>query len=391
MNASSNPTSKVPQAESRLPGVGLSIFAVMSQKAAAHGALNLAQGFPDFEPPPALRQRVAEHLESGHNQYAPMPGLPRLREAIAAKTQRVYGVSVDAETQVTVTTGATEALFAAFQALVHPGDEVILFDPAYDAYDPAVRLAGGTPVHIPLRPPDYAVDWQRVRDNLSERTRVIAINSPHNPAGSLLSRDDLVELETIVERSGAFVISDEVYEHIVFDGGRHVSALELPSLRQRSLVISSFGKTYHATGWKLGYCVAPPALSWELRKLHQFITFCVNMPIQHAYADFLEHEHYYRELGAFYQQKRDHFARAVADSRFGVLPCRGTYFQLLDYSAISDEDDVSFVERLLREHGVAAIPVSAFHADGADHRVLRMCFAKDEATLDQAGERLCAI
>jgi len=391
MNHSTAPATDTNKPQSRLPGVGLSIFAVMSQKAAAHGALNLSQGFPDFEPPPALRQRVTEHLESGHNQYAPMPGLPRLREAVAAKTQCVYGVEVDPETEITVTTGATEALFAAFQSLVHPGDEVILFDPAYDAYDPAVRLAGGTPVHIPLQPPDYTVDWQRVRDMVGERTRVIAINSPHNPAGSLLSREDLGELEAIVERTGAWVVSDEVYEHIVFDGEQHISALELPGLRQRSLVISSFGKTYHATGWKVGYCIAPPALSWELRKLHQFITFCVNTPVQHAYADFLEHEHHYRELGAVYQQKRDHFSRVLADSRFRVLPCRGTYFQLLDYSAISDEDDTAFVERLLREHGVAAIPVSAFYAGGTDHRVLRMCFAKDEATLEQAGERLCAI
>lgn len=376
---------------SKLPDVGLSIFAVMSQKAIAAGALNMAQGFPDFSPPQALQDSLKSHLDQGHHQYAPMPGLPRLREKIAAKTRHCYGVEIDPDTELTLTAGATEALFAAITCMVRPGDEVIIFDPAYDSYAPTTRLAGGKPVHLPLAPPHYKPDWQAVRAAMSDKTRLIILNTPHNPCGSLLDADDYAELEAIVADTGCFLISDEVYEHIVFDGHQHLSMLQNPALRERAMVMSSFGKTYHATGWKMGYCVAPPAVTSQLRLIHQFVTFCVSTPVQHAIADQLDQHRHYDELPAFYQTKRDYFRNAVADSRFGVLPCHGSYFQLLDYSSISDAPDTEFADWLIAEHGIAAIPVSVFYADGTDHKVLRFCFAKDNATLDKAGEILCAI
>lgn len=377
---------------SKLPQVGTTIFTVMSQLATQHQAINLSQGFPDFACPERLVELVSQHMRAGHNQYAPMTGVPLLRQRIAEKTEALYGAPIDAEREITVTSGATEALFAAIAALVRPGDEVILFDPAYDSYEPAVILAGGRTVRLTLSAPDYAVDWQRVREAVTARTRLVVINSPHNPTGSVLSAADLDALAEILRDTDAYVLSDEVYEHIVFDGLVHESVLKHPELRARSLVVSSFGKTFHTTGWKLGYCIAPPALSTELRKVHQYLTFSTVTPMQFAIADFLaECPAHYRELPAFYQAKRDAFQRGLSGSRFAVLPCRGTYFQLLDYSALTDEGDAAFARRLTVEHGLASIPVSVFHADGRDDKVLRFCFAKGEDTLQRATEILCTL
>lgn len=377
---------------SKLPDVGTTIFTVMSQLAAECGAINLSQGFPDFSAPAELLERVAHHLRAGHNQYAPMAGIPALREQVAAKTERLYGRRTDPVTEVTVTSGATEALFCAIQACAGPGDEVLVFDPAYDAYDPAARLAGARCVHVPLVPPAFGVDWQRVRAALTDRTRVIVLNSPHNPTGAVLSAADLAALAELVRDRPIVLISDEVYEHIIFDGLRHESLLRHPELSARSLVVSSFGKTYHATGWKIGYVVAPAALTAEFRKVHQFVQFCVVTPMQHALAEFLEScPAHYLELPAFYQAKRDLFCRLLAPSRFRLTPSRGTYFQLLDYSAVSDEDDVAFARRLTREAKVASIPVSVFSRAPDGSRLLRFCFAKDEGTLAAAAEILCGI
>ena len=380
-----------PQPGGRLADVGLSIFAVMSQKAAAADALNLAQGFPDFPPPQGLQQALKKHLDAGHHQYSPLPGVPRLRAQIAAKTARCYGVQIDPDSEITVTTGATEALFSTITAMVRPGDEVILLDPAYDSYAPAVRLAGARSVHVPLSPPDYRPNWDQIAAAVTDKTRLIMLNTPHNPCGTLLNDEDFQRLQQIVAGSGIFIISDEVYEHIVFDGRKHISMLQYPQLRERAFVMSSFGKTYHATGWKVGYCVAPPDLSWELRRIHQFVTFCVSTPMQHAIADALDDPTHYDELPAFYQAKRDAFRDAVAPSRFKLLPCQGSYFQLLDYSAISAENDVDFADRLIAEHGIASIPVSVFYQQPTDHKVLRFCFAKDAETLAKGGEILCRI
>jgi len=376
----------------KLPKAGTTIFSVISQLAAQHGAVNLGQGFPDFEGPLALREALNRHMLAGRNQYAPMPGIAPLRQAIAAKTEALYGRRVDPDSEITVTSGATEALFAAIHAVVHPGDEVIVLDPCYDSYDPAIALAGGRAVHIPLVAPHFGVDWQRVRDAIGPRTRLIMINSPHNPTGATLARGDLDTLAELVRDSEILVLSDEVYEHIIFDGRRHESVLAHAELAERSFAISSFGKTYHITGWKIGYCVAPPTLTAEFRKVHQFLTFCTFQPAQWAIAEYMvadpQHHH---DLPQFYQAKRDHFARALAGSRFKLLPVEGAYFQLADYSAISDEDDQSFARRLIVEHGIAGIPVSAFYDAPPDHRLIRFCFAKNTETLDAAAAKLCAI
>ncbi len=377
---------------SKLPDVGTTIFTVMSQLAAECGAINLSQGFPDFSAPPELLERVTAHLRAGHNQYAPMPGVPALREQIALKTARLYGRRVDPDTEITVTSGATEALYCAIQAFAHPGDEVIVFDPAYDCYEPAARLAGARAVHVPLTPPAFTVDWQRVRDALSARTRLIVLNSPHNPTGAVLSAEDLEALAEIVRDRPIVLVSDEVYEHIVFDGRRHESLLRHPELAARAIVVSSFGKTYHATGWKIGYCVAPAALMEEFRKVHQFVQFCVVTPMQLALADFLESApQHYLGLPAFYQAKRDRFCELLRPSRFRFTPAQGTYFQALDYGAISEESDVAYARRLTREAGVACIPVSVFCQDPPAQRWLRFCFAKESSTLERAAEILCAI
>ncbi|QLC74044.1 pyridoxal phosphate-dependent aminotransferase [Pseudomonas sp. LPB0260] len=379
---------------SKLPTVGTTIFTRMSQLAAETGALNLSQGFPDFDGPQALRDAVGRHIAAGHNQYAPLAGLPALREQVAAKIARSYGRTVDMDSEVTITPGATQAIFCAIQTLIHPGDEVIVFDPCYDSYEPSVELAGGRCVHVPLALPDFAIDWQRLADALSPRTRLIILNSPHNPSGALISRADLDRLAALIRDRDIYLVSDEVYEHLVFDGARHASVLAHEELYQRAFVVSSFGKTYHVTGWKTGYVVSPPALTAELRKVHQYVSFCGVTPLQWALADFMaEHPEHVEELPAFYQAKRDLFCDLLKDSRFSFQRAPGTYFQLADYSAIRDDlDDVAMAEWLTREHGVATIPVSVFYQEPPkDLRLVRLCFAKREDTLRQAAEKLCAI
>ncbi|NMZ68917.1 2-keto-4-methylthiobutyrate aminotransferase apoenzyme [Pseudomonas peli] len=379
---------------SKLPNVGTTIFTRMSQLAVETGALNLSQGFPDFDGPQALRDAVGRHIAAGHNQYAPMTGLPALREQVAAKIARSYGRMFSADTEVTIVPGATQGIFCAIQALIQPGDEVIVFDPSYDSYEPSVELAGGRCVHVPLALPGFSIDWQRLQDALSDKTRLIILNSPHNPSGALISRAELDQLAGLIRERDIYLISDEVYEHLVFDGIQHASVLGHDELYQRAFVVSSFGKTYHVTGWKTGYVVAPPALSAELRKVHQYVSFCGVTPLQWALADYMaEHPEHVEELPAFYQAKRDLFCDLLAGSRFTFTRAAGTYFQLVDYSAIrSDLDDVAMAEWLTREHGVAAIPVSVFYqSPPADLRLVRFCFAKREETLRQAAYKLCAI
>ena len=378
--------------QTKLPKVGTTIFSVMSQLAVEYKAVNLGQGFPDFEPPEALRDAVTRAMAEGRNQYAPGIGLANLREQIALKTERLYGHKVNADTDVTVTSGATEALFSAIAAIVREGEEVIVFDPAYDSYEPAIELQGARAVHIPLTVPSFSIDWQRVRDAVTPKTRMILINSPHNPSGAVLSRADLDELAAIVRDTEIVVLSDEVYEHIVYDGAEHQSVLRHPELASRSIVVSSFGKTFHCTGWKLGYAVAPKALSAEFRKVHQYLTFCTFHPAQQAFAEFLAStpEHYL-ELPSFYQVKRDRFRALIAPSRLKLLDVPGGYFQLVDYSAIRDEDDVAFCEWMVKHAGVAAIPLTPFYEQAPGTRLVRLCFAKSDATMDAAAERLCKL
>jgi len=375
--------------ESKLPGIGTTIFSVMTRKADERGAINLSQGFPDFPVPERLAALLEEAVREGHNQYAPMPGAPRLRRAVAEKIGSLYGTACDPETQVTVTSGATEALFDAVQAVVRPGDEVILFDPAYDAYEPAVTLAGGRAVRLPLTEPGFGIDWQRLEDALGERTRLVILNTPHNPAGAVLDRAALDRLAEALRPRSTLVLSDELYEHIVLDGA-HASVLQQPELAERAFVVSSFGKTFHCTGWKIGYCVAPPALTAELRKVHQFVTFATMHPAQVAFARFLEeHPEHYRELPAFYRRKRDRLAGHLEAAGFRLRPAAGTYFQLADYGELADEPDTLFAERLIDRAGVAAIPVSVFYRDPPPaQRLVRFCFAKRDATLDESGRRL---
>ncbi|MDJ0907953.1 MAG: methionine aminotransferase [Woeseiaceae bacterium] len=377
--------------DSKLPDVGTTIFTVMSQLAADCGAINLSQGFPSFDPPEALVERIEFHLRNGANQYAPMPGVPALREQLAAKTSRLYGRNVDVDSEITICTGATEGLFSTIQAVVRPGDEVIVFDPAYDSYEPAVTLAGGITRHVALaqQEDDFEIDWEAFEAALNDKTRLVIVNFPHNPTGAILSPADVDRLAESVRPYPTFLLSDEVYEHIVFDGVQHVSLLSHDELWERSFVVSSFGKTFHATGWKVGYCVAPAALTAEFRRVHQFTTFTVVTPIQHALADFLEDSpDFHLALSEFYQQKRDLFCRLLEDSAFSVTPARSTFFQLLDYSGISDEDDTALADRWTREIGVASIPLSPFCAAPFEAKKLRFCFAKDDATLTEAAERL---
>ncbi|WP_149193248.1 pyridoxal phosphate-dependent aminotransferase [Luteimonas suaedae] len=376
--------------DTKLPKVGTTIFTVMSQLAAEHEAVNLGQGFPDFPVPARLVEELDRATRAGHNQYAPMTGIPALRQAIAAKTARVYGVRPDPDAEITVTSGATEAIFNAVQAVVRAGDEVIVLDPAYDSYEPAIELAGARAVHVPLDPQTFAPDWQRIGDAIGPKTSMLMINSPHNPSGAMLSAEDMDTLADLLRDSGVWLLSDEVYEHIVFDGARHESVLRHPELRARAFVVSSFGKTYHCTGWKLGYCIAPPALSAEFRKVHQYNVFCTFAPAQHAFAAMLEAEpEHYEQLGAFYQAKRDRFREQLLTTKLRPLPVPGGYFQLVDYSAVSDLDDAAFCRWLTRERGVAAIPLSPFYeTPPAGQRLARLCFAKNAATLDAAIERL---
>lgn len=380
----------MPRIESKLPHVGTTIFTTISQRAKELGAINLAQGFPDYDPPQRLKEMLAAQALAEVHQYAPMTGMQTLREQISARYAAAHGVSYDPDAEVTITLGATEALFSAIQALVGSGDEVILFDPSYDSYGPAILLAGAKPVHIPLLPPSFAIDWQRVDAALSPRTRMIIINSPHNPTGTLITRADLDTLATLIRGRDVLVLSDEVYEHMVFDDASHASVCGHAELRERSIAVFSFGKQLHATGWRVGYALAPRALTNELRKIHQFNTFAIATPLQAAISAFMSAEPQHAvQLAALYQSRRDHFLRALAGSRFTWQPARGTFFQLLDFAAIADISDVEFVERLLRDVGVAAIPVSVFYAAPIRLSVVRFCIAKREATLDQAAQRLC--
>ena len=378
--------------ESKLPALGTTIFTQMSALAAQHNAINLSQGFPDFDGPRYLQQRLAHHVSEGANQYAPMIGTLPLREAIADKTADMYGHRPDINSDITVTAGATEALYAAITALVRPRDEVICFDPSYDSYAPAVQLAGGVLKRIALQPPAFQVDWQAFSSLLSARTRLVIVNTPHNPSATVWHASDYAALWQAIAGQEIYVLSDEVYEHICFDEQGHASVLAHADLRQRAIAVSSFGKTFHMTGWKVGYCIAPAAISAEIRKVHQYLTFSVNTPAQLAIADMLRQQpEHVDALPAFYRARRDRLTQALAASRFKVLPCAGTYFLLVDYSAISDLDDVSFCQWLTREVGVAAIPLSVFCADPFPHKLIRLCFAKQEATLDAAAERLCQL
>ena len=381
-----------PRLPSKLPQVGTTIFTVMSKLAADCGAINLSQGFPDFSAPQRLFDLVTQHIAAGRNQYAPLPGVAPLREAIAEKVADLYRANYDVDQEITVTAGATQAIFTAIAACVRPGDEVIVFAPVYDSYVPGIELNGGKALYAHLQAPDYLPDWDEVASLITPKTRMIIINSPHNPSGAVWSAADLERLAALLRNTDIIVVSDEVYEHVVFDGMHHQSLAAHEELRQRSFVVSSFGKTYHITGWKIAYCLAPRELMQEFRKAHQFVVFVVNHPMQLALADFMrEHPEFARGLTAFYQAKRDFFRNQLSGSRFELLPCRGTYFQLVRYGAISDEPDTVFAQRMTREHGVAVIPVSVFYPQGDDHRIVRFCFAKNEETLVAAGTRLRAV
>ncbi len=373
---------------SKLPDVGISIFSVMTRLANEHGAINLSQGFPDFDCDPALVDAVASAMRAGHNQYAPMPGVLALREAIAVKVERCYGAKFDPTSEVQVVSGATAGLYATLTAFVQPGDEVLLFEPCYDSYVPVIRLSGGVPVFASLRYPDYTVDWDEVERAITPRTRAILVNTPHNPTGVTWTADDIRRLTALVDGTDILIIADEVYEHVIFDGRCHESLLRHPDLRQRACVISSFGKTFHTTGWKVGYCVAPQPILAEVQRVHQFMTFTVHGPSQIAFAEFVRRDPEASALAPFYQQKRDLFLKLIEGSRFKPLRCEGTYFQLLDYSAIARDTDRHMAMRLITEHGVASIPCSAFLYKDGGGPVLRFCFAKKEETLRAAAERL---
>ncbi|HSB95274.1 MAG TPA: methionine aminotransferase [Spongiibacteraceae bacterium] len=387
------------QIETKLPKVGTTVFTEMSQLATEYGALNLGQGFPDFEGPQRLRDALTRAMNDGRNQYAPMAGVPALRAQIAAKVQALYGRTVDADSEVTVTSGATEAIFAAIAAVVRSGDEVIVFDPCYDSYEPAIELNNGIAVHVPLTSykeagDQFAVDWQRVKQAITAKTRMIIVNSPHNPSGAVLSADDLEALAELTRATGIYILSDEVYEHIVFDSQPHRSLSRHTELAQRSFIVSSFGKTYHCTGWKIGYCVAPRLLSEEFRKVHQYLTFSSFAPAQFALAEVLEHEtQHHLQLSDFYQARRDRFRNLLATAKLRLLPVAGAYFQLADFSAIApDKTDLQFCDWLVREVGVAAIPLSVFYRDPpAGQRLIRFCFAKSDQILEQAAQKLCRI
>jgi methionine aminotransferase len=375
--------------DSKLPGVGTTIFTVMSRLAAETGAINLGQGFPDFDPPERLRELVAAHLAAGHNQYAPMAGLPALCEAIAAQSRRRHGWTIDASREITVTAGATEAIFAAIHAVVRAGEEVVLLDPSYDSYGPAAELAGACLRRVPLGLPGFTIDYERLAQAINPRTRLLIVNTPLNPAGQAIGAEDWERIAELLMPHDIFVLSDEVYEALVFDGRFHAGVLSNARLRERAFAVFSFGKTYNATGWKIGYCVAAPPLTAEFRKVHQFLTFAVSTPMQHAIADFMrEMPGYADELAPFYQARRDRFARLLAGSRFRLLPTAGTYFQVADYAAISGLSDTDFCEELARRHGVAAIPLSPFYAEAPAAKLVRFCFAKEDTTLARAAERL---
>jgi methionine aminotransferase len=377
--------------KSKLPRTGTSIFAVMSQLSGQHKAINLAQGFPDFPVSAELISLINKYMKKGYNQYAPMPGIPLLRERISEKIHKTYNRNYDPDKEITITAGATEGIFSVIASMVRADDEVIIFEPAYDSYAPSVELFGGTVKYARMEPPDYRIQWQEVARMVSHHTRLIIINSPHNPTGSILKKEDLLALEHLTKNTDIAVLSDEVYEHLIYDDEPHESVCRYPGLAERSFVTGSFGKTFHATGWKMGYVLAPENLMKEFRKSHQFVVFTCNTPIQFAIAEFLAEPKNYQSLHRFYQKKRDHFVNAISSSRFDIIPCHGTYFQLVDYSRISDEPDMDFAARLIREHGIGSIPISPFYHKGDHNHLLRLCFAKKDETLDKAAEILCKI
>ncbi|TMO60815.1 aminotransferase [Pseudoalteromonas aurantia] len=377
---------------SKLPNLGMSIFSKMTGLANQYGAINLSQGFPEFDTPEFLKRRLADYVQQGVNQYAPSAGIAPLQQQISALVKRRYQANINADDMVTMTSGATEALFVAIQSITRSSDEIIVFDPAYDSYKPAIELAGGKAVHVALSAPDYMIDWVEVKRLINDKTRAIIINTPHNPSAKTLKLADLTSLKKLVIEHELYVISDEVYEHITFDEQPHLSVLRDPELFERSFVVSSFGKTFHCTGWKIGYCIAPSKLTIEFRKLHQYVTFSSFTPAQFALADMLSEEGAHVDsLAQFYQQKRDCLVAALASSRFQVLPSEGTYFLLLDYSQLSELDDVAFCEYLVKEIGIAAIPLSVFYNKPTEDRVIRLCFAKDTNTLLAAAQKLCQL
>ncbi len=363
----------------------------MSALANEVGAINLSQGFPDFETPPELIDLVTKAMENGHNQYAPMAGLPQLREQIALKTERLYCASYNPDTEITITAGGTQALFTAINAVIHPNDEVIIFEPAYDSYAPAIKLMGGIVKSLELEPPDYRINWAMVKRLINNKTRMIILNSPHNPTATILHQEDIEQLSALVKNQDILILSDEVYEHLIYDGETHHSMARYPELQQRSFIAASFGKPFHATGWKIGYCMAPAELMQEFRKIHQFMVFSVNTPVQYAITEYLKNEQNYLGLPAFFQQKRDYFRAGLEQSRFKLLPCIGSYFQSVTFNDITDEKDSDFALRLTREIGVASIPISVFYTKGTDHHILRFCFAKKQETLDKAVDRLLKV
>lgn len=375
---------------SKLPAVGTTIFTVMSSLASQYKAINLSQGFPDFDAPEELVALVNQYMKKGMNQYAPMQGILPLREELVKKAEELYGIKYNPESEITITSGATQAIYTSITATIREGDEVIVFEPAYDCYVPAIILAGGRPVYVSLNASNYSIDWEKIKKVINHKTRMIIINSPHNPAGTVLTRNDMKELEKIVSDREIFILSDEVYEHVLFDGLQHESVMRYPALAERSFVIFSFGKTYHTTGWKMGYCFAPANLMQEFRKVHQFVVFCSNTAIQYALADFIKNKNYL-ELSVFYQEKRDYFNRLVKNSAFRLTPASGSYFQCLDYSSISQEKDTDFAVRLTKEFGIASVPFSAFYHKGTDNKLLRFCFAKKRETLEAAAEKLCSV
>ena len=373
---------------SKLPHVGTTIFTVMSSLAAEYKAINLGQGFPDFNMPPQLTELVQKAMQDGHNQYVHMAGYMPLREAIAAKVQRLYGTVIHPSDEVTITPGGTYAIYSAITAVINPGDEVILFEPAYDSYRPNIEINGGIPIIIKLQHPTYSINWDEVRSKITRNTKLIIINSPHNPTGSVLGEHDIAQLRSITQDTNIFILSDEVYEHLIFDDNKHLSILKYLDLLERSFVCFSFGKTYHCTGWKLGYCIAPAAFTKEFRKVHQFNCFSCHTPSQVALASFLQQQEYYLTVGAFLQGKKDYFQKLMGSTQLQALPSYGSYFQLYSYGALSNEKETDFAKRLVKEYGVATIPTSAFYSDGTDNKVLRFCFAKKEETLEMAVERL---
>jgi len=376
---------------SKLPHTGTTIFTVMSQMAQEYNAINLSQGFPDFDVSGELIDLVLKNMKLGNNQYAPMPGVPLLRERISQKISDSYDVKYSPDSEITITGGATEALYSAITALVHPGDEVIIFEPAYDSYEPVILLNGGIPKRIKLEFPDYSIPWEQLEAALSDKTKLVIINSPHNPTGSVLSSQDMERLAEIIKQSGCYLLSDEVYEHIIFDEQVHQSALKFSEIKHKTIAVFSFGKTFHATGWKVGYMVADQVITAELRKVHQFLNFSVNTPIQCALAEYLRNTENYSSVAPFYEQKRNLFLDLIKPSRFEPLLSSGTYFQLLSYKSISDEGDFEIAERLTKEVGIASIPISVFYHDNLDNHILRFCFAKNDDTLKKAAKIICKI